>query len=405
MKNNIKTIIHIALAVLILMIGIFLMLAMKKLRKPPQQSDNKVLAPLVEVKSIDPCDMQMVISGFGTVNARLEVEIVPQVTGNVIEVHPQFKAGGFIPAGETIIKIDPRDYELTVKQARAAIQQAKVQLQIEVAESKVAREEWDQLNPGVEPESPLVLRGPQIQQARADLESAKAKLETAKLNLERTNVTMPIDLYISSESIDLGQLAKTGSTIGSAFGTKKAEVKVPLEDKELAWFSVPAMSASFNGNNSGIGSRAFVYANLAGKRHKWLGNVTRTTGQIDQKSRLITVVIEIDDPLSTPGNPPLLPGTFVEVEILGEKVSGFYKIPREAIRKADNIWIAEDGQMNIKDIKIKRSDEEFVYTDEGLMPGENIVITPLDAVIDGMKIRYEGYDDPNMTEANAGEVE
>ena len=59
-------------------------------------------------------------------------------------------------------------------------------LQLEEAEAAVAREEWYQLHPGEEPPSGLVVREPQILQARAEVEAANADLAVAELNLDRT---------------------------------------------------------------------------------------------------------------------------------------------------------------------------------------------------------------------------
>ncbi|MHC4094744.1 MAG: efflux RND transporter periplasmic adaptor subunit [Planctomycetota bacterium] len=120
----------------------------------------------------------MVIRAYGTVSPNVEVDIVPEVSGKVISVNPSLKAGAFIPANERILQIDPRDYEFTVQQTNAVVADALVRLEIEMAEAEVARREWEQLHPGTEPNSPLVLRESQVRQAQAALESAKAQLAT-----------------------------------------------------------------------------------------------------------------------------------------------------------------------------------------------------------------------------------
>ncbi len=397
-KSSSKTTIkHLLIAVVILAVGFVLFFVLKNLKKPPQEAEMEVLAPLVDVARIDPCNIQMIISGYGTVNPHVEVDIVPQVTGNVVEIHPQFKQGGYIPSGQTIIKIDPRDYDLAVRQANAAVAQAKVQLEIEQAEAKVAKEEWYQLNPGVEPTSPLVLREPQIKQAQTNYESAQAQLATAQLNLERTTVTMPIDILVSEENIDLGQLARAGNFIGSAYGVKKAEVQVPLEPDDIKWFKIPS---AFNGKGNQKGAKARIYTDDALSQYIWEGYVTRTVGQVDRRSRLIDVIIEVNDPFHSRTNPPLLPGTFVEVDILGETMEKVYKIPRMAFRNPNKIWVAKDGRLYIRQIDVIRSDQDFIYTYDALEPGEMIVTSPLDAVVDEMNIRYQGYNQPDQTDVN-----
>ena len=236
----------------------------------------------------------MIVLGYGTVTPRLQVEIVPQVSGKVVWVNPQFRAGGFIRRGELILKIDPRDYELSLRQANAAVAEAQVMLYLEKAEAKISKEEWLQLHPGQEPDSPLVFREPQIRQAQARLESAEAGLATANLNLERTRPSLPVDAVIMNERIALGQYVMIGQSMGAAYGIESMEIEVPLEDKELAWLAVPDNTVSVNAAQSPKkGAIARVSANFAGEEKCWLGYVVRTTGQVDITSRLISVVVEV----------------------------------------------------------------------------------------------------------------
>jgi RND family efflux transporter MFP subunit len=365
-------------------LGLTVFLLFKITKPQVAKKPVEFLPPLVEVKKLHKEDMEMIIKGFGTVRSQLNVEIVPQVAGNVVNKNPQFREGGFIPAGQTIVQIDPSDYELSVRQANAAVAQARVKLETEQAEAIVAEQEWYALNPNTEPNNPLVLRKPQIRQAQAELESALAKLTAAQLSLDRTVIKMPIDLCISKDEIDLGQLATVGKSIGSGFGTEKAEVQVPLEDKDLKWFDTRLNSK--NANES-LPSKVIIEVDFAGGLYQWDGKVTRTVGQVDLNSRMVDIVIEIDKPFNNPDKPDLLPGTFVEVSIIGHTVENVFKIPRDAVHKADTIWLMNDGKLKIKQINIVRADKDFAYTTEGLQDGDMVIISPMDTVVDEMKIR------------------
>ncbi|MHC4286636.1 MAG: efflux RND transporter periplasmic adaptor subunit [Planctomycetota bacterium] len=170
----------------IIALGILLTIILIKSRRPPQQKEQEILAPLVMVKQLKAKDIQMVIRAYGTVSPNVEVDIVPEVSGK------------------------PRDYEFTVQQTNAVVADALVRLEIEMAEAEVARREWEQLHPGTEPNSPLVLRESQVRQAQAALESAKAQLATAQLRLERTSLSLPFDALIISEKVDLGRYMVAG---------------------------------------------------------------------------------------------------------------------------------------------------------------------------------------------------
>lgn len=378
---------QVLLAFGIVILGALIALVFIKLQKPPEQEEQEILAPLVKVERLERRDIQMVIRGYGTVGPRVQVEIVPQVSGKVVSVNPQFKAGGFIRHGEQILKIDPRDYDLAVRQANAVVAEAQVKLDLEKAEAKVAREEWQQLHPDTEPSSPLVFREPQIRQMQARLESAKAGLATANLNLERTELSLPVDAVIMSERVDLGQYVMIGQSVGAAYGIELMEIEVPFEDKELAWFDIPNNASSVNNAKSAI---AQVKADFAGAEHTWWGRVVRTTGQVDRTSRLISVVVEVPDPFKRSDSmPPLLPGMFVEVLIKGNILKNAIAVPRDAMRNSNEVWVAKDGQLCIQALDIVRADRDFAYARSGLEDGDMIVVSSLDMVIEGMKVRVQ----------------
>jgi RND family efflux transporter MFP subunit len=389
------------LALGIVIVGVLIALVFIKLKKTPQREEQEILAPLVKVERLDRRDIQMVIRGYGTVSPRVQVEIVPQVSGKVVWVNPQFKAGGFIRRGKQILKIDPRDYDLAMRQANSAVAEAQVKLDLERAEAKVARVEWQQINPDKEPTSPLVFREPQIRQAQAKLESAKAGLATADLNLERTQLSLPIDALVMSERVDLGQYVTIGQSVGVAYGIESMEIEVPLEDRELAWFDIPG-TVSVNGTEgSAKGPIAQVKADFAGGEHIWQGRVVRTTGQVDKTSRLISVVVEVPEPFKlSDSRPPLLPGMFVEVLIEGNILKNAIAVPRDAMRNSNEVWVAEDGQLHIQSLDIVRADRDFAYARSGLDGGDMIVVSSLDTVIEGMRVRIQTEPATTFAEAS-----
>jgi RND family efflux transporter MFP subunit len=398
------TALQILVAVILLLAGIAGARLLILSKKPPTKAEQAHMAPLVEVERLAKRDIAMTIRGFGSVRPKVQVEIVPQVAGNIVEIHQNFKPGGFIRAGEVIFKIDPRDYELAVQQAHAIVADAQVKLDLQKAEAQVAKSEWKQLNPDTDPPSPLVFREPYVRQAQAALDSANAQLAKAQLNLERTRVSLPIDTVILSEKVDLGQYAGIGQPLGSAHGIELVEIEVPLEDRELAWLSIPANPAPINGEASGgERSKAQVICEFAGREQTWTGYVTRTTGQVDTASRLVSVVVEVPKPFGgSDGKPPLVPGMFVEVLIKGNTLKDAIAVPRDAIHSADNVWIVRDGSLHIKKIQIARTDEGVAYVTSGVEDGDDIIISALDTATNGMKVRTETEVSANQGQPEAG---
>jgi hypothetical protein len=75
-------------------------------------------------------------------------------------------------------------------------------------------------------------------------------------------------------------------------------------------------------------------------------------------------------------------------------------IPRHAIHEDNLVGVAEDDVLHIRRVEVARSDREVAYVSDGLEAGDHVVVTALDAVTDGMKIRTAESDE--MTEAESG---
>ena len=358
-------------------------------RRAPERVERPALGPLVEVAAARSASVPVVVAGNGEVVPKVSVDLVPQVSGQVVGVHPSLVAGGFFRAGQVLVTIDPRDYELAVERAQAAVARASVGLQREQAEAVVAREEWDELHPGEEPTG-LVIREPQIRQTEAELAAAEADLAVARLNLERTRISVPFDGVVVSENVDVGQFVGGVAPLAQVFGTDVVEVRVPLNSRELAWFEVPTRGGD-------DGSEVEVSTSFGGSRSVWNGRVTRMEAQVDQSSRMVHVVVEVKDPYAASDDrPALLPGTFVDIRILGRTLDNVIPVPRHAVREGNRLWIFDDGELQIRDVEVLRSDREQTLVSSGIDDGELVIVSSLDAVTAGMKVR-NAADQENLT--------
>lgn len=384
---------HFVIAVLILAIGLGGAVFLIKSKKKPPKAERPYLAPLVTTQVAKTEDIQINVSGFGTVEPKTEVQIIPQVSGQVVKCHDDLVNGGFFKADQQLMTIDQRDYIAAVNNAEATVATAKLALDQEQEEATIAIQEWQQLNPGKEPTSVLVFRGPQIEKAKAQLKSAQANLETAKLNLDRTVISMPFNGRVKDESVDTGQYVTPGQSLGSVYGTDVMEIVIPLEDKDLAWFVVP------NDKNQ-TGSTVDVKANFAGEDWHWEGKVVRTEGSIDPVSRMVKVVVEVQKPFDAlRDKPALVPGMFVEIEIKGKVLKDVVRLPRHIVHNYDQVWIAADNKLSIRKVNIARNDYEFSYIAKSIKDGETIVTSPMDAVTDGMAIRTDSQNtNPGKTQ-------
>ncbi|MEM6797711.1 MAG: efflux RND transporter periplasmic adaptor subunit, partial [Acidobacteriota bacterium] len=329
---------QILLSVLVLLIGVGGAAALILSRTPPERRPTPALGPLVEAVQVTPGTFPIAVEGQGEVGARTRVEVLPEVSGRVIEVHPNLVTGGRLRAGETLVTLDPRDYELAVESARASIAGAETLIEQEQAEAEAALAEWRAVHGDAEPPK-LLVREPQVRRLEAERAAAEAQLASARLNLERTRIRLPFDAIVQRESVDRGQFLNQGRAVATVYGTDAVEIRVPLDDAELRWFDLP--------RGAGSGPKATVSAEFAGQRRSWPGRVERLEGEVDPRTRQVHLVVRVDDPFDGDG-PPLLPGTFVDVEIEGRALENVLKIPRHALRPGDVVWTVKDGALKIR---------------------------------------------------------
>lgn len=365
------------LALIVLAVAIFTTYRLKVSKKQQHKKMPKIVAPLVDAIKVKSQTVEMLIDGYGQVQPTHEAQIVAQINGEILSL--TINDGDFFKKGQELVVIDPRDYELALESAKAKVASAKVQLELENAEALVAKQEWDDLNPGEKPSSDLVLRLPQIKKAQANLLSGESVVSRAKLDLERTKILAPFDGRVVKKLVDLGQYVTKGTPIATVYSIDTFEVEVPLKNSKLAWMKI--------GEN---GSDVIVRAKFAGKDSSWKGKLVRTAGKIDSMTRMVHVFVEIDNPFNAAkGNVALIPGMFVQVEIQGIPLENAFVIPRKTVRNKNNVWVVNDGKLEIRKVTIASSNKDYSYVIDGLEDSDIVVTSTIEAPVNGMALRCE----------------
>lgn len=376
------TILKVILPLIIVAAGAGVMVALIKGRPAPEKVERPDRGALVEVMKVVTTARTVTVSTTGTVQPARRIELMPEVSGTITFVSPKFVSGGFFKKGELLFKIDETDYRLALERALAARVKAEYGLAVTEGQADVARKEWELMEHGAgEEPNPLTLYVPQLKNAHAALAAARASVEEARVRLARTELTAPFDLRVSSESVEVGRYASAGKSVASLSGTSVAEVTVPLPLREHGWIDIPKGGAK--------GSNAAVYLEIGDRRIKRTGRVDRSVGELDPKSRMMAVIITIDDPYGLEGDVPALPsGAFVDVEIEGKTLSGVVVIPTSAMREGSTVWVVDsESKLRIKGVTVIRTEREEAILGEGLSGGELVVLTTLSGAANGMKLR------------------
>lgn len=346
----------------------------------PEKPEEKIQQ--LRVKTIKKESYRMVIPSQGTVRAKTESDVVAQVAGVITWVSPRFVAGGFFSEGEVLIKLDRRDYENRLTQAKYQVAQAERLLKMEEQQANIAQEEWARLNTGQAP--PLVARSPQLAEAQALLASAKASLAQTKLDLERTHIVAPFSGRIRIKKADVGRYVSPGMSLATIYSTDAAEVRLPLPDRELAYLDI---SLNRFADQEEIGPEVVLSTRFAGQTHEWKGAITHLEGEVDPKSRMVHVSARVDQPYSVKYDIPLTVGMFVDAQILSKKIENLVVIPRSALRADDQVLIVDDlNRLRERKIHVYRKEKDRIFIDRGLETGDRLCLSNPATFIEGMKV-------------------
>lgn len=383
---------------LIVLTAIILLVLMFIVRPQPPQRSMERPPVLVDVVVVQPETVQFKVYAQGNVQPKHMTNVVTQVSGQVVEVSEKFVNGGFFMRGEVLLRIDPADYRVAVQNAKASLAQARAALAEESARAKVAKEEWEALQVGEIP--PLGIREPQVASALAAVQSAEAALEKAERDLERTVIRAPFDGILQNKTADIGQFLSINSPVATLYGSETAEVRIPLSDRDLAYIDLP------DANYAGSFSAAELTSPVAGLPTVWHGHLIRSEGVLDQQSRVIYGVIEVDDPYNQRGQThaePLRFGRFVEVAVDGIEVENVIRLPRYALLADNTVWVVDDEhRLQRRTLNIIRAEAHDVIIDSGLSAGDRVVLTQLSNALPSMKVRIAGetsVDDADSSDA------
>ena len=364
--------------IIILVSSVILFVLMIKLKPEAEFQEPKIIPQLVETMVAYPSEVSAKISSQGTIRPEHEIFITSEVSGKVSWVSDSFLDGAGFRTGDTLMKIEKRDYELALISTESSLFQAKLALEREEAESNLASIEWKRVGKG--DASSLTLREPQLAQARAVLAAAEAAYEQSKRNLERTSIIAPFDGRVRKKMVDLGTNLIPGARVADIYATASFEVRLPIADKDIPFLGISLDGTSINSTNRPDVKLSTSYG---GDELEINGSIVRSESEIDLKTRMISVIATI--PISK-SNTRFKVGMFVNAEIKGSSFPGVTVVPRSAV-KDDMIWVVIDQKLRRKSVEVIRYEKDFAFISNGLNKNDRILITRLSSYVDGMPVR------------------
>jgi multidrug efflux pump subunit AcrA (membrane-fusion protein) len=401
--------------------GMFVLASMKKAPAKVQATERPLR---VMGERVHPIDHPVQISGYGQVQALNSVAIASEVAGRVVQIHPMLESGYVVPADAVLFKIDPKDYQAALQEAKARVAQwqstirrLETQLALDRKRLKtltrsreLAQTEYERLRQLFEQDKvgtrsgvdaaergynaaadqadqmaqAVALYPLQIQEAQSQLASAQATLLRAKTNLERCVVTTQFQGRVTQAQVEVGQYVSPGQHLVTLADDRILEIRVPLDSRDARrWLKFSASAANeantanwFNGLENVV---CRIHWTEDPAAHGWTGKLNRVVN-FDPQTRTLTVAIRVTETTSQERKTtslPLVEGMFCEVTIPGRTLKNVYRLPRWAVSFENTVYLSVDDRLRTVPVTVAHIEGEYTYIKEGLAPGNIVVVTRL----------------------------
>lgn len=391
----------ILLPILVISIGIAVTLILGALKDKPEEKEEVVKAIPILTAIAQMESVTLSVDVQGEVQPRTQINLVPQVSGKISYMSPKFIEGGQFKKGDLLVRIEPREYELRLIQARANVAQSETVLTREQSEANLALADWKDLGRIGAP-TPLTLRAPQMAEAAAQLESAKAQVGEAQLQLDRTSLYAPFTGRVTQRHVDAGEFITAGTNLGEIYATNVMDVKLPMTNENLRQAGL-RLGYQVGPNSPSI--PVTLSADVAGIYSEWPGEIVRTDSRFDSETRVLFAYVEVKDPFGPQYDMPLAPGLFVDASVTGQALPNVVTIPRAALRGEDRVYVAkDDNTLTIRTVSVLSSDRNRVIIGEGLAAGDTVIISPIRGVTEGKKISLANASETIANEPSRAEA-
>ena len=381
---------NIIVGIIIVIAGIIVMVTLIKIKKAPPRQPAVNKGILVETVLVEKGPETVTVAATGEATASRKTDIIPQVSGKVSLLSKKMKRGSFFRTGDLLYQIDTADYRLDAEKAKAQVAKSENDLLETEGLADVALKEWEisqQFRAEKATAPPLVLYEPQLKRARASLASAKADHKRTLLNIERTKLTAPFNCIIVGEDIEQGKYVTAGSHTIEILGTDSFDVAVPLPYSETALLSVPDASGKTDG------SPGIITLQSGDLEFRWKIVVAGQLGRIDKGTYMPTILLSVPDPYNLSGThgektPALAEGLFVKALLQGKRYEDIYAVSTVGLRDNDTVWIFnEDKTLSVRGVTVLRRERDRVLISDGLVPGDEVIISSVSGAAEGMKLR------------------
>jgi membrane fusion protein, multidrug efflux system len=345
-----------------------------------KEAESTAMPPEVVVAEVIQKNVPIYGEWVGTTVGYVDAQIRARIQGYLMSRN--YTEGSVVKANDLLFKIDPRPYQAALDQTKAELARA------EAAYKKSLLD--------VKRNTPLAAEGAISQKElddaiqssaanRASVASARAKLENAQLNLDWTRVTSPINGIAGIATAQIGDLIQENTVMTTVSQVNPIKVNFPISEREYLKLADRIEKVSNNAELKPSPKDDLELVLADGNVYPHKGRAVLADRQVDVKTGTITIVSYFPNP----GN-LLRPGLFAKIRTPIETRAGALLVQQRAVKELQGTYqvavIGPENKVALRNVTPGPRIGSLWLIDDGLKPGEMVVVEGLLKIRDGMVV-------------------
>jgi multidrug efflux system membrane fusion protein len=321
-------------------------------------------------------DIGIYFTGLGAVTPIHTVAVKSQIAGYLMQV--LYKEGQLVQKGDPLAEIDPRPYQVMLENAEAGL----LRDQANLDNAKVDLQRYQTLVPlHAVPEQQLATQEALVKSTEGVVKTDQAQMDTAKLDLVYCHITAPIGGRVGLRLVDPGNYVTPTDATGLVVITQIEPISVIFT---LPEDQIPAIVRQMD---AGARLRVEAYDRDMKTRiaQGWLETIDN---QIDPTTGTFKLRANFDN-----RDGALFPNQFVNAKLLVQEKRGVTLIPTAAVQRNSQrtyvFLVKPDSTATVQTITIGISEGDETEVTSGLKPGDSVVMTGVDRLQEGTKVRFQ----------------